>query len=249
MVAAAALAFLIVTPAPQPTVLREVVYKVTSLTTQSLSRGTFGGYVPNPDAHNNSRMGSSGAFEPAPTSKTAGSHQEGKITIDVLDVVGDVVHVRLAEDFVSRASPYSYEAFVEPNGLVRYNAEAPSSIAEYLLPLFGTRFAASATLANGDSWHIALKTEAVSVDDKFTIMGRDGAVLMLDESGSVKMTSARGMNLDVRGKLKYKPSLLVPISGDVDERGSRSTADTLNQIETNVHFERLSDSLEPVVPK
>jgi len=251
MVAATVLAFLIVAPATaQPTVLREVVYKVTSLTTQELSRGTFGGYVPNPDEHNGPRTGqSTGYFEPAPTSKTSGSRQEGKITIDVLDVINDVVHVRLSEDFVSRAAPYSYDAYVEPNGLVRYITDEPSPIAEYLLPLFGTKFAASPTLSDGDTWHITLKTEAVNVDDMFTIKGRDGQVLLLDEFGSVKVTSAHGMNLDVRGKLQYKPSLLVPISGDVQERGSRSTADTLRAMQTEVHFERLSDSLEPMILK
>jgi len=248
MVAAVALFFLITPPAPQPAVIREVVYKVTSLTTQSISAGTFGGYVPDPNERPRSHQGNA-AFEPAPTSRTGGSHQEGKITIDVLDVVGDVVHVRLSEDFASRAAPYSYEAFVEPNGLVRYNADAPSPIAEYLLPLFGTQFAASPTLSNGDSWHVVLNTGVVNMDDMFTIMGRDDQVLLLDENGSVKLTSARGMNLSIRGKLKYKPSLLVPISGDVQEWGSRSTADTFSEIQTEVHFERLSDSLEPTIPK
>ena len=247
MVAAVTLVFLITAPSPQPAVIREVVYKVTSLTTQSITHGTFGGYVPDP---NEARPGQGNpAFEPQPTSKTAGSHQEGTFTIDVLDVIQDVVHVRCSENFASRAAPYSYEAFVEPNGLVRYNTDVPSSIAEYVLPLFGTSFAASPTLSNGDSWHIILKTNVVDVDDMFTIMGREGQVLTLDEHGSVKLTSVHGMNLYVRGKLKYKPSLLVPISGDVQERGSRSTADSTNEIQTDVHFERLSDSLEPVVPK
>ena len=244
----AALAFVffaVVSPggSAQPPVIREVVYRVSSLTLQSLHMSTYAGFVPNVTGLPHQP----GGFEP--TQKGAGSSQEGRITVDVLDVVADVVHVKLSEDFTSRAAPLVYEAYVEPNGLVRYSIEFPSSIAEYLLPLFGTKFAASPNFADGDSWQLGVKTRAVVVDDVFTIAGRDGQVLLLDERRTVRLNSARGMNLDVQGKFKYKPSLLVPIVGDVEERGSRSTVDTVNELKTTVHFERVSDSLEPVLPK
>ena len=52
------------------------------------------------------------------------------------------------------------------------------------------------------------------------------------------------MNYNVRGKLKYKPSLLVPISGDIDERGNKNTMDSTDESTTTVHFQRVSDTLD-----
>jgi hypothetical protein len=239
MIAAIALALLVNTPAaaPQPTPLREVVYKVSSLRKESLAIGTFGGHV---------AADSGGGYgEPNPTSKNNAAMLEGTLTVDVIGVQQDVIKVRVTEDFKNTSAPSSYEAYIAPNGLVRFETQDASVIARYLLPLFGSKFAASSTLANGDSWNVNLKTNAVDLQNTFTITGQDGALLLLNETETIRLSSAQGMNYNVRGKLKYKPSLLVPIAGDIDERGNHNTMDTTDEETTTVHFERVSDTLDP----
>lgn len=241
MIFALALAFVAAAPAPAsaPTPLREVVYKVSSLRTQSLSIETYGGQVANPDSN---APGASSASEAAPSAKRNATLEEGTLTVDVLGLQLDVIRVSVTERFNSHPAPRSYEAYIAPNGLVRFETDQPSPIARYLLPLFATKFAATESFAPGDTWHVDLKTDAVDVQNIFTIAGQDGAILLLDERGAVKMVSARGLNYNVYGKLKYKPSLLVPIAGDINEKGSRSTMDSVDELATSVHFERISDT-------
>jgi hypothetical protein len=242
MIAAIALALLVSAPAaaPQPTPLREVVFKASSLRKESLAIGTYGGHVTG-----GGDTPGGGFGEPSPTSKNNAALLEGTVTVDVLGIEQDVIKVRVTEDFKSTSAPSSYQAYIAPNGLVRFETQEPSVIARYLLPLFGSKFAASTTLANGDAWNVNLKTDAVDVQNTYTIAGQDGSVLLLTETQTVRLNAARGMNYNVRGKLKYKPSLLVPISGDIDERGNRNTMDSTDEMTTTVHFERVSDTLDP----
>jgi hypothetical protein len=252
MFAVIALAYAISGPvvAPQPTPLREVVYKVSSLRVQSIAIETFGGSVDNTGGGNTNSGNSSENIihEPQPTANRNATLQEGTLTIDVLGIEQDVIRVLITENFKSRSAPFSYEAFVGPTGRVRFDTDNPSTIARYLVPLFGTKFAATETFNAGDSWHLDLKTDAVNVQNIFTISGQDGPLLLLDERETVRLTSARGMSYDVFGKLKYKPSLLVPISGDINEHGGRSTMDSSTEMTTTVHFERVSDTRDTTPP-
>jgi hypothetical protein len=242
MLVAIALAFLVdaPTPAPSLTPLREVVFKCSSLRREALTIETYGGQVANPSGQSNDPV----LFEPQPTSKVNATLQDGTLTVDVIGIQQDVIKVRVTEEFKNRPAPLTYEAYVAPNGLVRFDAAEPSPIARYVLPLFGTKFAASTTLSSGDSWHVDLQTNAVNVQNIFTITGQDGPLLLLQELETVRLSSAHGMNVNVRGKLRYKPSMLVPISGDIDERGNRGTMDSTDEATTTVHFERMSDTLD-----
>ena len=240
MLAAIALAFLVDAPAvAAPTALREVVFKCSALRREDFSIETYGGQVANPNGRRDPVI-----FEPQPTAKRSATLQEGTLTVDVIGVQLDVVKVQVTEQFKDRPAPVIYQAYIAPNGLVRFDAAKPSPVALYLLPLFGTKFAASQSLASGDSWHVDLKTDAVDVQNLYTITGQDGPMLLLDELETVHLTSAHGMNYSVRGKFRYKPSLLVPIAGDIDARGMRDTMDSTDEMLTTVHFERLSDTLD-----
>jgi len=248
MLAAIVLAFLVdafapspsasLAPVAQPTLLREVVYKCSAFRREDLSIETYGGQVADPNP------GDPVMFEPQPTSKTSATMMDGTLTVDVLGIQFDVIKVRVTEVFKQKPTPYTYEAFIAPNGLTRFESQAPSPIARYILPMFGAKFAASVALANGDSWHLDLKTNAVDVQSVYTIEGQDGPLLLLQQTETVRLNSAHGLNYNVRGKLKYKPSLLVPIAGDIDERGMRGTMDTTDEATTTVHFERISDTLD-----
>ena len=249
MLAAIVLAFLVDGPTPSPTSqpapaaqfapLREVVYKCSAFRREDLSIETYGGQVANPNSTNDPVV-----FEPQPTSRTSATLEEGTLTIDVIGIQLDVIKVQVTEIFKQRPTPLTYEAFIAPNGLTRFDGPNPSAIARYILPMFGAKFAASVALANGDSWHLDLKTDAVDMQSVYTIQAQDGPLLLLQQTETVRLSSAHGLNYNVRGKLKYKPSLLVPISGDIDERGIRGTMDTTDESTTTVHFERVSDTLD-----
>lgn len=249
MIAAMALAFFIdaAPPAQQSAPLREVVYKVSSLRTQALSIETYGGSVNNALPSGNGDVAVV-SHEPQPTAQRTAVLEEGTLAIDVIGVEQNVIRATVTEYFKNRPTPRTYGAYVAPNGLVRFDVEDPSPIARFLLPLFGIKFAATENFSTGDSWHVDLKTDVVDVQNVFTISGQDGALLLLDERETVRLTSAHGMNYTGFGKIKYKPSLLVPIAGDIQENGARSTMDSVNEMKTTVHFERLSDTRDEAPP-
>jgi hypothetical protein len=245
MIVAVALILFIDAPAvaPQPTPLREIVYRVSSLRTQALSIETYGGSVDSglpPGVNNGNTV--TVIHEPQPTAKRTAQLDEGTLTIDVLGLELNVMRVGITENFKNRSTPRTYAAFIAPNGLVRFDNDDPSPIARLMLPMFAIKFAATDTFNTGDSWHVDLKTDAVDVQNVFTISGQDGPLLLLDERETVRINAARGMNYTGVGKFKYKPSLLVPIAGDVEEQGARSTMDSVNETKTTVHFERISDT-------
>jgi len=245
MIAAVALAFLATTSASQPAVLREIVYKVSSVSTRAFSKETFGGADPNPDAVGNPNVPMV-AYAPAPTSVRYATAEDGTIVIDVLVVDQDVVSATVTEHFANRSEPRTYSAIVSPTGVVRFNVPNPSPCASALLPMFAIDFLTTNTYDPGYAWHLDFKTNAVDIDKMFTIATLDGPFLILDERETVHNSAASGMDFLGTGKLKYKPSLLVPISGDFEERGMRGTMDSNDELKTTVHFERISDTRDGV---
>lgn len=245
MIAALAVAFLVDTSASAQTSapLREVVYKVSALRTQAVSIETYSGPVQSglPPGYNNGNSVTI-SHESQPNARQTATLEDGTLTVDVIGIQQGVLRISMTENFKNRPTQRTYEAYVAANGLVRFDVEDPSPVARFVLPAFGTKFAATDTFNTGDTWHVDLQTSAVDVQNIYTISGQDGALLLLDERETVKLNAARGINYSGSGKLKYKPSLLVPIAGDIEEHGARSTMDSVDEMKTTVHFERISDT-------
>jgi hypothetical protein len=257
MVEAVALAILAMsTPSPVPSpasaassngviVLREIVYKVSSVSTRALTRETFGGADPNPNAVGNPQVPTV-AYAPAPTAVRNATAENGTIVIDVFAVDRDVISANVTEHFANRSEPRTYGAIVSPTGVVQFNVPDPSPSASALLPMFGIDFLATNTYDPGYAWHVDYRTSTIDLDKVFTIESQDGPYLTLGEREMIHITAAEGMNFLGTGQMKYKPSLLVPISGDFEERGMRGTMDTTDELKTSVHFERVSDTRDGV---
>src|SRR5215469_1785996 len=240
MLAALTLAFLVDAPVTTGP-LREVVYKVASVSTRALSIETFGGSVPVNDQPATPGMPNT-LFAPQPTAQRFTTGEDGTLVIDVIAVDQDVVRANVTEHLRNRSTPRTYAALVSPNGLVSFNVPDPSPTARFLLPLFAIRFAPPGDYDPGSTWHVSQNMDVEDLDDLFTVTGQDGALLLVDEQETIRVKAAKGMNFIGSRKFPYKPSLLIPISGSFEEHGSRGTMDSNDEMRTTVHFDRVSDS-------
>lgn len=216
--------------------VREVVYKVSYTRRDELSIETYGGQVSVPTGN-----GIVTINEPAPTAKGATTGDKGTITVDVMAVAQDALAIRVTERWDGKSAPITFLGNVTTAGIVNFDS-ALSETARSLLPFFGTLFAQNRTLDEGSHWTLNFNGSAADVTTTYTVEKIDGPVVMLNESQKVTLKSAQGMDLTATGKVQYKPSLLVPISGSVYSRALRTTPSSTNEITTIINFERLSDS-------
>lgn len=228
---------------------RTVVFKVAFARRQELTTETYGGLVSQPAASNTSGgYGGSGPvmpsiYEPAPSAKTAMTLDDGTLKVEFFNVRDGPVLVRITENLRSHSGPSVFTAYVTPEGVPLFNGQDFSVLERLTLPFFGRAFGGGRSFSPGTRFDLDIHTEAANVISLFTVTGVAGSAVLLDELQTVRLTAARGMDLVTRGKVRYDPSQQAPLSGDFEERASRSTAESTNQIVSSVHFERISDSI------
>ena len=204
--------------------LREVVFKVSYTRRQEIAAESFGGL----DTSANNATGDSGT-----------------ITVDIMAVQGNTLGVKLTELWKSKERSATFLGNVAPDGSVNFGDQPISPVARDVLPFFAPLFATDRSLDPGSAWTANFSGTAANVQTRFEVRSIDGPLVNLDETRTLKVKSARGMDSVTTGKIAYKPSLLVPISGTLSERQARSGMGATNQISTVYNFERVSDTRDP----
>ena len=85
---------------------------------------------------------------------------------------------------------------------------------------------------------------SVDVSTTYEVSKVDASGVTVQESQTVKVTSARGMSGFTTGTILYKPSLLVPISGKLERRSGSGDAGSSDTETMVVNFTRTSDTLD-----
>lgn len=230
----AAVALVTTSPAaPGAAPIREVVYKVSYTRREDLSIEHYGGMVTTPSGRiiNGS----------APSTNSTTTGDKGTITVDVMAVTQDALGIRVIERWEGRNYPLTFLGNVSAAGIVNFDPQI-SETTRHLLPFFGTLFTQNRSLDSGAAWSTNFNGNAVDVNTTFTVAKLDGPIVQLDETQQINMKSVHGMDTVVTGKIAYKPSLLVPISGNIVSRAARTTASSVDEITTVLNFERISDS-------
>ena len=216
------------TAAPKP--LRTVVYKVSYSRREDLTIQHYGG-------------GSAGASNPAGQVTSTGDN--GTITVDVYGVVNNVVLAVITERWNSKSSPGIYKGGITSDGsLIEYPPEV-SACSRELLPLFATQFSAGTDLSQvGARWSVAASPPDYIIDTDWVVKSVTGPLVTLNETQNAKAKSPNAMNTIITGSVKYLPRALAPVGGDLLERATRSDASSSDDINTNLHFERISDTFD-----
>jgi len=209
------------TPAPAPAnaPLREVTYKV------SFSDRTFSG----------------GEHYQGYSSNSTVVADNGTVTVDVTGVAGDALVVDVTEVMNKIGTPAHFSGSILPDGTVNFPADSIQPVTHELLQYFGTQFVPADKIAPDASWDVNVDRNGVSIKTNYKVTKVDGAVVTLAEKQSVKIASDNA-TITTNGTIMLKPSLLVPVGGDVHQLISRLTVSGETRSDISMHFERSSDS-------
>jgi hypothetical protein len=210
--------------------LRTVVYKVSYSRREELTIQHYGG-------------GSAGASNPG--GQVTNTGDTGTITIDVYNVVNNVVVAVVTEHWNSKSSPGVYKGGITADGsLVGYPPEI-SACTRALLPLFGAQFSAGTDLSQvGAQWSVNTSPPDYVITTKWLVKNVNGALVTLSETQRAKAKTPNAMDTVITGSVDYKPHVLVPLVGNLLERATRTDAGSTDDIDTNLHFERTSDTFD-----
>lgn len=218
--------------------LREVVYRVSYSRRRDVMLERFAGL------HIGLRpREASDSMSPDQTSTIA--QDEGTITVDVILVANDGIRVRVTERWNARTQPSTFVGNVMANGAVGFGDQELSLVSRSLLPFFGRHFAAGGALTAGSTWDVRYTDPAVDADTRYTVKDDDGTAVALDELETVKVKLPRGTDSMTTGTVRYKPSMLVPLSGTLRRRALSSVPNVDLEITFTMNFERVSDTFDP----
>ncbi len=232
MLCALILSAAIASPAP----IREVVYEVSFTRRLDANQETFGGQVADSAGH----MHQSPPFN----SKEGISTDNGTITVDVMQVAGDTLGIRLTEHWEGSTPSDTYLGNVGSDGSVNFSNPQVSDVSRTILGFFSPDFLGGRYADKGVSWTQSASGLGLNVTSTYSIGNIDGPIASVDETTTIKSDSVRSMDTLMTGSITYKPTKLVPISGTVHSLGYRSTAETTTDVTTVINFQRLSDSLD-----
>ncbi len=225
-------------PADNAAPLREVVYKVSYTHHQSLNLGTYGGYSSGAD-----NVG--GANGGPPVSQRADISDEGTITVDVMAEANNALGIKLTESWRQHPRAQIFQGEVAPDGSLNFGAQSISEASLELLPFFGPLVSNGQTLVVGVKWTVNADSPAGSMTTNYVSTSIEDDGVTIEETKTIKVKGAVGMDSSITGTVVYLAPKLVPISGKIVRRSSKGGASDSNTDDMIINFDRTSDTLDP----
>jgi hypothetical protein len=229
-------ALLLAATLANPDAIREVVYKVSYTHRLDANQEVFGGQVSDDSGHMHQN--------PPFNSKQGVSTDSGVITIDVMQVVGDTLGIRLVERWDGSTPSNTYLGNVGANGSVNFTDPAVSDVARTILGFFSPGFLGGRYVDKGITWTQSASGDGLKVTSTYTIGDVAGPVASVEENTTIKSNSVRSMDTLTTGTITYKATKLVPITGEIQSLAYKSDAETTTDVTTIINFERVSDTLD-----
>ena len=219
-----------------PNAIREVVYKVSYTHRLDANQEIFGGQVTDDTGHVHQN--------PPFNSKQGIASDSGTVTVDVMQVAGDTLGIRLAEHWDGSTPSNTYLGNVGADGSVNFTNPLVTDVSRTILGFFSPGFLGGRYLDKGMTWTQTASGSGLNVNTTYTIGDVDGPVASVAETTIIKSNNVRSMDTLITGSITYKATKLVPISGQIQSLAYRSDAETSTDVTTIIHFDRVSDTLD-----
>jgi len=229
-------AFILAAALANPDPIREVVYKVSYTRRLDANQETFGGQVSDAAGH---------VYQSPPfNSKEGIASDNGTITVDVMQVAGDMLGIRLMEHWEGATPSSTYLGNVGADGSVNFSSPQVTDVSRTILEFFWPGFLGGRDMDKGVTWTQTSSGSGLNVSSTFSISNIDGSVASVSQTTTIKSTSVRSMDSLTTGSITYKATKLVPISGRLQSLAYRSDAESSTDVTTTINFERVSDTLD-----
>ncbi len=219
------------------TPIREVVYKVSFTRRLEVSNETYGGSVVN-DTQPNPVVYQAPAFDQA----TGDASDSGTITIDVMQVVGDTLGMRVTESWVGSTPSGTYLGNVSADGSMNFANGQMNECTRAILEYFGTNVMAGQPADTGVAWTRTSDGQTADVTTKYSVGEIEGALATIHEQSTLKTKSVALLDTVATTDVQYKPIDLVPVSGRFVLHASRSSPSSVTNVTTIGNFQRVSDT-------
>jgi hypothetical protein len=130
---------------------------------------------------------------------------------------------------------------VSADGTVVFSPGSIEDVTRELLQYFGPHFVPPDKTDVGSSWTVNFNRAGTQVQTEFTIDKVDGNLIIVHELQKGKFSTYTATAI-TDGRIVIKPSMLVPISGDIKKTLSWSDAAGDVKQELQLHFERVADT-------
>jgi hypothetical protein len=219
------------------TPLREVVYKVSFTRRLEVSQETYGGSVQDASA------AGTVVNQAPPFAKAASDASDsGTVTVDVMQVAGDALGIRVTENWTGSTPSATYMGNVSPDGSMNFSGGQLNECTRAILEYFGADVMAGQPANLGVAWSRVAKSTAADITTNYSVGSIEGALADIHEQTTIKSKSVAFIDSVTTTDLKYKPAELVPISGKLVMHASQSGASSVTNVTTIANFDRVSDS-------
>jgi len=217
--------------------LREVVYKVSFTRRLEVSNETYGGSVLNPVS-----AGSQAAQAPPFAQANSDATDSGTVTVDVMQVAGDALGMRVKEQWSNSTPSDTYFGNVGADGSVNFVNGQMNECTRAILEYFGPSVMAGQPANAGVAWTRTAKGATADIDTSYSVGDIVGAIANIHEQSTVKSKSVSLIDTVVTIDVRYKPATLAPVSGRVVMRASQTGASSVTNVTTVGNFQRVSDT-------
>jgi hypothetical protein len=229
-------AFILAAALANPDPIREVVYKVSYTRRLDANQETFGGQVSDAAGHVHQ--------SPPFNSKEGIASDNGTVTVDVMQVAGDMLGIRLTEHWEGATPSSTYFGNVGADGSVNFSSPQVTDVSCTILGFFWPGFLGGRDVDKGVTWTQTASGSGLYVTTTFSIGNIDGSVASVAQTTTIKSNSVRSMDTLTTGSITYKATKLVPITGQLQSLAYRSDAESSTDVTTTINFERVSDTLD-----
>ena len=191
-----------------------------------------------------SRTYSAGEHYEGYSSQTKATADHGTVNVAVLSVVNDVLQVSVTETMNNVGRPATFSGGVLPDGAVNFPADTISDVTRQILEYFGSDIEPKDKTVEGSSWDSGLNRNGVDLATHYKVTKVDGPLVTLSVNQTIKI-AAQNVSVTLDGTIVMKPSLLVPVSGDLHRTLRRLTITGDTTTVSSYQFQRVSDTLDP----
>jgi hypothetical protein len=182
------------------------------------------------------------AAAPAFAQANSDASDKGTITIDIMQVAGDALGMRVTERWDGSTPSGTYVGNVASDGSVNFTDGQMNECTRAILEYFGPGVMAGQPANTGVAWERMATGQSADVDTKYSVGAIEGAIANIHEQSTVKSKSVALTDTVVTTDVQYKPAMLAPVSGRIVMHASRSSASSVTNISTIGNFDRVSDS-------
>ncbi len=225
------------TPITTAKPLREVVYKVSFTRRLEVSNETYGGNI-----QNNEQV----STQAPPFAQANGDASDnGTVTVDVMQVAGDTLGMRVTESWTGSTPSETYLGNVSADGSVNFANDQMNEVTRAILEYFGTNVMAGQPANIGVAWTRSGVGQSADVTTVYSVGAINGALASIHEQSTLKSKSVALLDTVATTDVQYKPADLVPVSGKIVMHASRSSASSVTNVTTVANFQRVSDTHDP----